>query len=47
MDKEKIKDVLDKFENDDYVEAREILQQEINKEKDNYLKDRLSLKDDE
>ena len=47
MDREKIKDILDKFENDDYVSAKEILQKEIEKEKNDYLKGKLSLKDEE
>jgi len=47
MDKEKIKDVLNKFEQDEYVEAREILKQEIKNDRDNYLTNKLSLKDEE
>ena len=46
MDKEKIKDALDKFENDEFVDAKEILTKEIRDTKDKYLKDKLSLKND-
>ena len=44
IDDEKIKDAIDKFENDEYVESKEIIQQEIRKAKDAYLKDKLGLK---
>ena len=40
---EKIKDALDKFEADDFISAKEILQQEIHQAKDAYLKNKLEL----
>lgn len=46
MDKEVIKDVINKFEEENYVDAKEILTKEIRKDKDAYLKDKLSLKSD-
>jgi len=46
MDTDKIKDALDKFEDDDFVGSRDVLSQEIKKAKNNYLKDKLGLKND-
>jgi len=46
MDREVIKDALDKFEADEFVDAKEILTKEINKTKDAYIKDKLGLKGD-
>ncbi len=46
MDKDVIKDVINKFEDEDYVEAKEVLITAIRAEKDAYLKDKLSLKSD-
>jgi len=45
IDKDKIKDALDHFENDEYVSAKEILSTEIGRAKDEFLKDKLELKD--
>jgi hypothetical protein len=47
MDKEVIKDVINKFEEENYVDAKDVLTKEIRREKDAYLKDKLSLKPDE
>jgi hypothetical protein len=44
MDKTVIKDALDKFEEDSFVDAKEILTKEIRKTKDAYIKDKLGLK---
>lgn len=40
---EKIKDALDKFEDDDYISAKEILTKEIKDKKNEWLKDKLEL----
>lgn len=40
---EKIKDALDKFEDDDYIGAKEILTKEIKDRKNEWLKDKLEL----
>jgi hypothetical protein len=45
IDTEKIKDALDNFENDKFVDAKEILSTEINRAKNDFLKDKLELKD--
>lgn len=45
IDKEKIKDALDHFENDKFMDAKDILSTEIRKVKDGFLKDKLELKD--
>ena len=47
MDKEVIKDVLDKFENDKFTDAKALLQAEIRNSKNEFLKDKLGLKDKE
>ena len=47
MDKEVIRDVINKFEEENYVDAKDVLTKEIRREKDAYLKDKLSLKPDE
>ena len=44
VDKEEIRKALDHFENDEYTEAQEILQKEINKQKMEWLSDKLDLK---
>jgi hypothetical protein len=44
MDKEKIAVALNHFENDEFVQSKEIIQAEINKAKEAYLKDKLGLK---
>jgi len=46
IDKNNIKKALDHFENDEYVEAKEILSKEISTYKDEWLKDKLELKND-
>lgn len=46
MDKEAIKKALDHFENDEYVDAKEILAKEIKGKRDEFVKDKLGLKDD-
>jgi hypothetical protein len=45
IDTEKIKDALDSFENDKFVDAKEILSTEIGRVKNEFLKDKLGLKD--
>jgi hypothetical protein len=46
IDTEKIKKALDHFENDEFVDAKEILQQEIKKAKNEFVKNKLELKQD-
>lgn len=46
IDKEKIKDALDSFENDDFVTAKETLSKEIGAKRDEFLKDKLNLRGD-
>lgn len=46
VDSEQIKKALDHFENDEFVDAKEILQGEIKKSKFDFLKDKLELKQD-
>jgi len=46
MDQEKIKKALDHFENDEYVDAKEILTKEIKGGVEAHLKDKLGLKGD-
>lgn len=46
MDKEKIKDVLDSFENDKFTDAKDVLSQEIRSRRDEFLKGKLDLKGD-
>lgn len=46
VDNEQIKKALDHFENDEFVDAKEILQKEIRKSKNDHLKDKLELKQD-
>ena len=43
VDNEQIKKALDHFENDEFVDAKEILQKEILKAKNSHLKDKLDL----
>ena len=47
IDKEQIKIALDKFEEDEYVDAKEIIQTQIANAKNDYLKDTLGLKGEE
>jgi len=44
VDNEQIKKALDHFENDEFVDAKEILQKEILKAKNDHLKNKLELK---
>ena len=46
MDRAKIRQALDHFENDQYVDAKEIIQGEIAGKRDVFLKDRIGLKTD-
>ena len=46
VDNEQIKKALDHFENDEFVDAKEILQKEIKKAKNDHLKNKLDLKQD-
>ena len=46
IDMEKIKQALDHFENDEYVDSKEVLQKEIRKAKNDFLKNKLELKSD-
>lgn len=46
IDTEKVKKALDKFEEDDFVSADEILRKEIKDKRDEFLKDKLELKKD-
>ena len=46
VDNEQIKKALDHFENDEFVDAKEILQKEILKAKNDHLKNKLELKGD-
>lgn len=46
MDREQIKKALDHFENDEYVDAKEIIQKEIKGKRDVFLKDKLGLSQD-
>jgi hypothetical protein len=46
IDKDNIKKALDHFENDEYIEAKEILSKEISNHKNEWLKDKLELKDE-
>ena len=46
IDKEQIKKALDHFENDEFVDAKKILQKQVATAKDDYLKDKLNLKGD-
>jgi hypothetical protein len=46
MDIETIKKALDHFENDQFVNAKEILKKEIHKHKNEWMKNKLELKND-
>jgi hypothetical protein len=46
MDTESIKKALDHFENDEFVNAKEILQKEIHSQRNEWLKDKLELKNE-
>jgi hypothetical protein len=45
MEKEKIKEILDLFESDDYVEARDLLKEEIKKDVYSFVSEKAKLKD--
>jgi hypothetical protein len=46
MDKKAIKKALDHFENDEYVDAQEIIKKEIAGKRDIFIKDKLGLAND-
>ena len=46
MDQEKIKKALDHFENDEFVDAKEVLSQEIKGSVETHLKDKIGLQQD-
>lgn len=46
MDKAQIRKALDSFENDKYVDAREIIAKEIAGKRDVFIKDKLGLATD-
>jgi len=46
VDTDKIKDAMDKFEEEDFITAKEILQKEIHQAKNDYLKTKLELEQD-
>lgn len=46
MDQEKIKKALDHFENDEYVDAKDILTKEIQNNRDAHVKNKTGLKND-
>ena len=46
IDLEQIKKALDHFENDEFVDSKEVLQKEIKKAKNDFLKNKLELKND-
>lgn len=46
MDREKIRKALDHFENDEYVDAKDIIKKEIAGTRDVFLKDKLGLQND-
>jgi hypothetical protein len=46
MDRKAIKKALDHFENDEYVDAKDIITKEIAGKRDVFIKDRLGLSND-
>ena len=46
MDQEKIKKALDHFENDEFVDAKEVLTKEIQNSRDAHVKAKTGLKND-
>ena len=46
MKEENIKKALDHFENDEFMNAKEILQKEIHDRRNDFLKDKLGLSKD-
>jgi hypothetical protein len=47
MDKEKIKEILDLFENDSYADARELLKEELKKDVLRFVTEKAKLKKDD
>lgn len=46
MDKKAIRKALDHFENDEYVDAKEIITKEIAGKRDIFIKDKIGLSND-
>lgn len=46
MDKELIRKALDSFEDDKYTDAKEMIQKEIQKKRDAFIKNKLELSQD-
>ena len=46
MNKELVRKALDNFENDSFMDAKEILSKEINNKKNEWIKNKLELKND-
>lgn len=46
MNKEEIKKALDYFENDKFTDAKDIISKEIKTKKNQWIKDKLELKND-
>jgi hypothetical protein len=46
MDRDKIRKALDHFENDEFVDAKDIIQGEIAGKRDVFLKDKIGLAND-
>ena len=46
MDREQIRKALDHFENDQYVDAQEIIKREIAGKRDIFIKNKLGLEND-
>jgi len=46
MNKELVRKALDHFENDSFMDAKEILSKEINTKKNEWIKNKLELKND-
>lgn len=46
VDTDKVRDAFNKFEEEDFVSAKEILQQEIHKAKNDFIKTKLGLENE-
>ena len=46
MDRDKIRKALDHFENDEFVDAQDIIKREIAGQRDVFIKNKLDLKND-
>jgi len=46
IDQKEIKKAIDHFENDEFVDSKEIISKEIKKAKNDFLKNKLDLKGD-